>query len=77
MFKHYHIDGNKEMVAMGTMNIVGSCFSCYLTTGKSFLSYSSEVSLIFFSCASNINNCPFTNFKILKFLLQVLFEPIT
>ncbi|MFQ6665730.1 hypothetical protein Gotur_032357 [Gossypium turneri] len=33
MFKHYHIDGNKEMVAIGTMNIVGSCFSCYLTTG--------------------------------------------
>ncbi|XVF21721.1 hypothetical protein REPUB_Repub12eG0114600 [Reevesia pubescens] len=33
MFKHYHIDGNKEMVAIGTMNMVGSCFSCYLTTG--------------------------------------------
>ncbi|XP_031745223.1 sulfate transporter 3.1 isoform X2 [Cucumis sativus] len=33
MFKHYNIDGNKEMVAIGTMNIVGSCFSCYLTTG--------------------------------------------
>ncbi|XVF71865.1 hypothetical protein PTKIN_Ptkin12aG0073700 [Pterospermum kingtungense] len=33
MFKHYHIDGNKEMVAIGTMNIIGSCFSCYLTTG--------------------------------------------
>ncbi|XP_022771139.1 sulfate transporter 3.1-like isoform X1 [Durio zibethinus] len=33
MFKHYHVDGNKEMVAIGTMNIVGSCFSCYLTTG--------------------------------------------
>ncbi|KAE8681715.1 Sulfate transporter 3.1 [Hibiscus syriacus] len=33
MLKQYHIDGNKEMVAIGTMNIVGSCFSCYLTTG--------------------------------------------
>nr|KJB42155.1 hypothetical protein B456_007G139400 [Gossypium raimondii] len=33
MFKNYNIDGNKEMVAIGTMNIVGSCFSCYLTTG--------------------------------------------
>ncbi|XP_022953301.1 sulfate transporter 3.1-like isoform X2 [Cucurbita moschata] len=33
MFKHYNIDGNKEMVAIGTMNMVGSCFSCYLTTG--------------------------------------------
>ncbi|KAG6772093.1 hypothetical protein POTOM_023489 [Populus tomentosa] len=27
------VDGNKEMVAFGFMNIVGSCFSCYLTTG--------------------------------------------
>ncbi|OIV91340.1 hypothetical protein TanjilG_01958 [Lupinus angustifolius] len=33
MFKNYHIDGNKEMIAIGTMNIVGSFTSCYLTTG--------------------------------------------
>ncbi|KAK8506207.1 hypothetical protein V6N13_002843 [Hibiscus sabdariffa] len=33
MFKHYNIDGNKEMIAIGSMNIVGSCFSCYITTG--------------------------------------------
>ncbi|XP_057460398.1 sulfate transporter 3.1-like [Actinidia eriantha] len=33
MFKNYHIDGNKEMIAFGTMNIIGSCTSCYLTTG--------------------------------------------
>ncbi|CAN0898489.1 Sulfate transporter 3.1 [Linum grandiflorum] len=33
MYKNYHIDGNKEMIAIGTMNIVGSCASCYLTTG--------------------------------------------
>ncbi|KAL3647839.1 Sulfate transporter 3.1 [Castilleja foliolosa] len=33
MFKHYHIDGNKEMIAIGMMNMVGSCTSCYLTTG--------------------------------------------
>ncbi|KAG6504229.1 hypothetical protein ZIOFF_036560 [Zingiber officinale] len=33
MFKNYHIDGNKEMIAFGTMNIVGSLTSCYLTTG--------------------------------------------
>ncbi|KAL8485149.1 hypothetical protein ACS0TY_027445 [Phlomoides rotata] len=32
-FKSYHIDGNKEMIAFGMMNIVGSCTSCYLTTG--------------------------------------------
>jgi len=34
MFKNYHIDGNKEMIAIGTMNIFGSLTSCYLTTGK-------------------------------------------
>ncbi|KAI9118947.1 hypothetical protein K1719_009622 [Acacia pycnantha] len=33
MFKSYHTDGNKEMIAIGTMNIVGSLTSCYLTTG--------------------------------------------
>lgn len=33
MFKNYNIDGNKEMIAIGTMNVVGSFTSCYLTTG--------------------------------------------
>ncbi|KAL8142552.1 hypothetical protein V2J09_015584 [Rumex salicifolius] len=33
MLKNYHIDGNKEMIAFGMMNILGSCTSCYLTTG--------------------------------------------
>nr|XP_010917792.1 sulfate transporter 3.1 [Elaeis guineensis] len=33
MFKNYHIDGNKEMIAIGMMNIAGSLTSCYLTTG--------------------------------------------
>ncbi|CAL9008515.1 unnamed protein product [Prunus brigantina] len=33
MFKNYHIDGNTEMIAIGMMNIAGSCTSCYLTTG--------------------------------------------
>lgn len=32
-FKNYHIDGNKEMIAFGMMNIAGSCTSCYLTAG--------------------------------------------
>lgn len=36
MFKNYHIDGNKEMIAFGMMNIAGSCTSCYLTTGIKF-----------------------------------------
>ncbi|KAK1592505.1 hypothetical protein Q3G72_025938 [Acer saccharum] len=33
MFKNYQTDGNKEMIAMGMMNMVGSCTSCYITTG--------------------------------------------
>ncbi|KAL8148878.1 sulfate transporter 3.1-like isoform X1 [Apium graveolens] len=33
MFSNYHIDGNKEMIAYGMMNIAGSCTSCYITTG--------------------------------------------
>lgn len=36
-FKNYHIDGNKEMIAFGMMNIAGSCTSCYLTSGTNFL----------------------------------------
>ncbi|XP_022940980.1 sulfate transporter 1.3-like isoform X2 [Cucurbita moschata] len=32
--KDYQIDGNKEMVAMGVMNVVGSMTSCYVATGS-------------------------------------------
>nr|AAK35215.1 sulfate transporter ST1 [Zea mays] len=32
--KDYRIDGNKEMMALGTMNIVGSLTSCYVATGS-------------------------------------------
>eukprot|EP00268_Persea_americana_P049991 TRINITY_DN5403_c0_g1_i4.p1 TRINITY_DN5403_c0_g1~~TRINITY_DN5403_c0_g1_i4.p1 ORF type:complete len:634 (+),score=107.47 TRINITY_DN5403_c0_g1_i4:242-2143(+) len=31
--KNYKVDGNKEMMAIGFMNIIGSCTSCYITTG--------------------------------------------
>ncbi|KAH7516343.1 hypothetical protein FEM48_Zijuj10G0125000 [Ziziphus jujuba var. spinosa] len=31
--KEYRVDGNKEMIAIGLMNIVGSSTSCYVTTG--------------------------------------------
>lgn len=30
----YHLDGNKEMFAMGFMNIIGSFTSCYVATGS-------------------------------------------
>ncbi|KAG6709843.1 hypothetical protein I3842_06G152800 [Carya illinoinensis] len=32
--KDYQLDGNKEMVALGSMNIVGSMTSCYVATGS-------------------------------------------
>lgn len=32
--KDYQLDGNKEMVALGTMNVVGSMTSCYVSTGS-------------------------------------------
>ncbi|CAO2823239.1 unnamed protein product [Amaranthus hypochondriacus] len=32
--KDYSIDGNKEMLALGSMNIVGSLTSCYVATGS-------------------------------------------
>ncbi|XP_071725658.1 sulfate transporter 1.3-like [Rutidosis leptorrhynchoides] len=32
--KDYQLDGNKEMVALGSMNIVGSFTSCYVATGS-------------------------------------------
>lgn len=31
--KNYQVDGNKEMMAIGLMNMAGSCTSCYVTTG--------------------------------------------
>ncbi|XP_030539398.2 sulfate transporter 1.3-like [Rhodamnia argentea] len=32
--KDYQIDGNKEMIALGAMNVVGSMTSCYVATGS-------------------------------------------
>ncbi|XP_052194786.1 sulfate transporter 1.2-like [Diospyros lotus] len=32
--KDYQIDGNKEMVALGMMNVIGSMTSCYVATGS-------------------------------------------
>ncbi|XVE55448.1 hypothetical protein DITRI_Ditri03aG0159500 [Diplodiscus trichospermus] len=32
--KGYHLDGNKEMMAMGFMNLAGSLTSCYVATGS-------------------------------------------
>lgn len=35
--KNYQVDGNKEMMAIGLMNMAGSCSSCYVTTGNNFI----------------------------------------
>ncbi|ONK73995.1 uncharacterized protein A4U43_C03F1710 [Asparagus officinalis] len=32
--KDYQLDGNREMVALGTMNVIGSMSSCYIATGS-------------------------------------------
>ncbi|XP_059303289.1 probable sulfate transporter 3.4 [Lycium ferocissimum] len=32
--ENYQVDGNKEMIALGLMNMVGSCASCFVTTGS-------------------------------------------
>ncbi|GMQ06609.1 hypothetical protein CsSME_00051131 [Camellia sinensis var. sinensis] len=32
--QNYQVDGNKEMTAIGLMNMAGSCCSCYVTTGS-------------------------------------------
>lgn len=49
MMDNEQIDGNKEMVAIGLMNIVGSFTSCYLSTGNLFLYYKSNK----IKCCSN------------------------
>ncbi|KAF8389386.1 hypothetical protein HHK36_026081 [Tetracentron sinense] len=32
--KDYQVDGNKELVALGAMNVIGSMASCYVATGS-------------------------------------------
>ncbi|XLT36641.1 hypothetical protein HN873_067933, partial [Arachis hypogaea] len=50
--KDYSLDGNKEMVAMGTMNIVGSLTSCYVTTG----SFSQSAVNFMVGCQTAVSN---------------------
>lgn len=42
-----HVDGNKEMIAFGMMNIVGSFTSCYLTTGIYIWGYNILILIIY------------------------------
>ncbi|KAH9718573.1 Sulfate transporter 2.1 [Citrus sinensis] len=50
--KGYRLDGNKEMVAMGFMNIVGSFTSCYVATG----SFSRSAVNFRAGCESTVSN---------------------
>ncbi|KAJ0987374.1 hypothetical protein J5N97_005730 [Dioscorea zingiberensis] len=50
--KDYQLDGNKEMVALGTMNVFGSMTSCYVTTG----SFSRSAVNYMAGCQTTISN---------------------
>jgi len=75
MFKNYHIDGDKEMIAIGTMNIFGSFTSCYLTTGNCSIPLL-KVSLKCLQCVSiNISNLFSNKFSnIYPFLLAKIYK---
>lgn len=62
ILKNYQIDGNKEMVAFGIMNIVGSLTSCYITAGTLLL-YNILKTLEFLS----LKNCPLITYKSVRF----------
>ncbi|KAI7749106.1 hypothetical protein M8C21_014263 [Ambrosia artemisiifolia] len=50
--KGYNLDGNKEMLAMGFMNIAGSMSSCYVATG----SFSRSAVNVSAGCESAVSN---------------------
>ncbi|KAM7256414.1 hypothetical protein ACFE04_012155 [Oxalis oulophora] len=50
--KDYQLDGNKEMVALGTMNILGSMTSCYVATG----SFSRSAVNYMAGCQTSVSN---------------------
>ncbi|TVU06131.1 hypothetical protein EJB05_49325 [Eragrostis curvula] len=50
--KDYQLDGNKEMVALGTMNVVGSMTSCYIATG----SFSRSAVNFMAGCQTSVSN---------------------
>ncbi|CAL5414877.1 unnamed protein product [Camellia sinensis] len=64
--KDYQLDGNKEMVAIGAMNIVGSMTSCYVATG----SFSRSAVNYMAGCQTAVSNIvmSFIVFLTLKFI---------
>ncbi|XP_071713308.1 low affinity sulfate transporter 3-like [Rutidosis leptorrhynchoides] len=69
--KGYNLDGNKEMLAMGSMNIVGSMSSCYVTTG----SFSRTAVNFSAGCQSAVSNVvmAITVFISLQLLTKLLY----
>ncbi|GMH23720.1 hypothetical protein Nepgr_025563 [Nepenthes gracilis] len=65
--KDYRVDGNKEMIALGTMNIVGSMTSCFVSTGsfsRSAVNYAA-------GCQTSVSNV------VLSVILLLTLELIT
>ncbi|KAG0492386.1 hypothetical protein HPP92_005784 [Vanilla planifolia] len=67
----YQLDGNKEMVAIGFMNVVGSLSSCYVATG----SFSRTAVNFMAGCKSPVSNVvmAITVFFTLEFLTRLLY----
>lgn len=63
--KDYQLDGNKEMVALGTMNIVGSMTSCYIATG----SFSRSAVNFMAGCRTPVSNVVMSTVVLLTLLL--------
>ncbi|XP_055959816.1 sulfate transporter 2.1-like isoform X2 [Mercurialis annua] len=73
--KGYQLDGNKEMVAMGVMNIFGSISSCYVATG----SFSRSAVNISAGCETAVSNIvmAITVMICLEFMTRLLyFTPV-
>lgn len=63
--KDYQLDGNKEMVALGTMNIIGSMTSCYVGTG----SFSRSAVNYMAGCQTAVSNVVMSGVVILTLLV--------
>nr|GEX10194.1 low affinity sulfate transporter 3-like [Tanacetum cinerariifolium] len=69
--KGYNLDGNKEMLAMGCMNLAGSMSSCYVSTG----SFSRTAVNFSAGCQSTVSNIvmAITVFLSLQLLTKLLY----
>ncbi|KAK1440294.1 hypothetical protein QVD17_06119 [Tagetes erecta] len=69
--KDYQLDGNKEMVALGSMNIIGSLTSCYVATG----SFSRSAVNYMAGCQTAVSNIVMSMIVLLTlFLITPLFK---